>query len=167
MSAKPPRSQRRSAGLVVYRGEAEALEVLLVHPGGPLWVNRDEGAWSIPKGQYGPEEPPLHAARREFAEELGMPAPEGPVADLGEVRLRSGKLVRAWALPGDLDVTVVRSNTFELQWPPHSGHTVEVPEIDRAGWFSLPEARLKLNPAQVALIDRLQALLAQGAATQG
>ena len=132
--------------------------MLLVHPGGPLWATRDLGAWSIPKGEYEPDEEPLAAARREFREELGIDAPEGPVADLGEVRQKSGKLVRAWALEGDLDVSAVLSNTFELEWPRRSGRRIEVPEVDRAEWFDLGEARSRLNPAQVVLLDRLSEL---------
>jgi predicted NUDIX family NTP pyrophosphohydrolase len=146
---------KRSAGILVYRMRASAPEVLLVHPGGPLWAKRDAGAWSVPKGEYGPEEDALAAARREFAEELGTPAPAGQMLDLGEVRQKSGKLVRAWALPGDLDVTSITSNTFELEWPPRSGKRIEVPEVDRAGWFTLPQAREKINPAQIALLERL------------
>ncbi len=134
------------------------LEVLLVHPGGPFWARRDLGAWSIPKGEYGPDEAPLAAARREFAEELGVAAPEGPIEDLGEVRQKSGKRVRAWALAGDVDVSRVRSNTFTLEWPPRSGVTQEFPEVDRAEWFGLTVAREKMIPAQVALLDRLQEL---------
>jgi predicted NUDIX family NTP pyrophosphohydrolase len=134
------------------------LEVLLVHPGGPFWARRDLGAWSIPKGEYGPDEAPLAAARREFAEELGVATPEGPIEDLGEVRQKSGKLVRAWALAGDVDVSGVRSNTFTLEWPPRSGVTQEFPEVDRAEWFELTVAREKIVPAQVPLLDRLQEL---------
>ena len=130
--------------------------MLLVHPGGPLWARRDAGAWSIPKGEYGSGEEPLAAARREFEEELGTPPPVGPVEDLGEVRQKSGKVVRAWALAGDLDVETIESNTFELQWPPRSGKLIEIPEVDRAEWFTLGIAREKINPAQVALIDRLE-----------
>jgi len=148
----------RSAGILVHRRRGGKLEVLLVHPGGPLWAKRDRGAWSIPKGEYGADEDGLAAARREFAEELGLPAPEGPVADLGEVRLKSGKRVQAWSVAGDLDVGVITSNTFELEWPPRSGRTIDVPEVDRAQWFGLQEARERLNPAQVALLDRLEQL---------
>ena len=136
-----------------------AVQVLLVHPGGPAWARRDLGAWSIPKGEYLPEEDPLEAARREFGEELGAPPPDGEVYDLGEVRQKSGKLVRAWALRGDLDADAVTSNTFALEWPPKSGRTIEVPEVDRASWFTLAQAREKLNPAQVSLLDRLQGLI--------
>jgi predicted NUDIX family NTP pyrophosphohydrolase len=144
--------------VALYRRRGEALEVLLVHPGGPAWVRRDIGAWSIPKGEYEPEEEPLAAARREFEEELGTALPEGPVDDLGEIRQKSGKLVRAWALAGDLDAEKAHSNTFELEWPPRSGKMIEVPEIDRADWFTLDVAREKINPAQVALLDRLEEL---------
>jgi predicted NUDIX family NTP pyrophosphohydrolase len=143
-----------SAGILLYRRRAGELEVLLVHPGGPFWATRDAGAWSIPKGEYGDEDP-LAAARREFEEELGSPAPHGPVIDLGEVRLKSGKLVRAWALEGDLDAAGASSNTCEIEWPPRSGRMIEIPEVDRAEWFGLDEAGRQLNPAQVALLERL------------
>jgi len=144
--------------VVLYRRRGDALEVLLVHPGGPMWARRDIGAWSIPKGEYDPEEEPLAAARREFEEELGTAPPEGPVDDLGEIRQKSGKLVRAWALAGDLDAEEVHSNTFEFEWPPRSGKLIEIPEVDRAEWFRLEVAREKINPAQVALLDRLEEL---------
>ena len=130
-----------------------------MHPGGPLWARRDGGVWSIPKGEYGDDEDPLAAARREFAEELGTPAPDGEALDLGEIRQKSGKRVRAWALAGDLDADQARSNTFSMQWPPKSGRTQEFPEVDRAQWFGLDEAREKLNPAQVELLDRLAHVL--------
>jgi len=132
--------------------------VLLVHPGGPLWARRDAGAWSIPKGEYGPHEDPLAAARREFEEELGCPPPDEEAASVGEIKQKSGKVVRAWALAGDLDVTSVASNTFTLEWPPRSGKLQEFPEVDRAQWFELAVARQKINPAQVALLDRVAAL---------
>jgi predicted NUDIX family NTP pyrophosphohydrolase len=148
-------SRPRSAGILLYRRTSGALEVLLVHPGGPLWAGRDLGVWSIPKGEYGPNEDPLAAARREFAEELGVAPSAGAVEDLGEVRQKSGKLVRAWALAGDLDVSGVRSNTFTMQWPPRSGRTQEFPEVDRAQWFELDAAREKINPAQIPLLDRM------------
>lgn len=131
------------------------MEVLLVHPGGPFWARRDAGAWSIPKGEYDSGEDPLAAARREFAEELGVAPPEGPVDDLGEVRQKAGKRVRAWAVAGDIDADAVVSNTFELEWPPRSGRMIDVPEVDRAEWFSLEAAREKINPAQAELLDRL------------
>ena len=129
--------------------------MLLVHPGGPFWARRDLGAWSIPKGEYEDGEDPLAAARREFGEELGVAAPEGAAVDLGEVKQMGGKLVRAWALEGDLDPERIVSNTFAVQWPPRSGKWIDVPEVDRAEWFSLEEARERINSAQVALLDRL------------
>jgi predicted NUDIX family NTP pyrophosphohydrolase len=129
--------------------------VLLVHPGGPFWAKRDEGAWSIPKGEYAPEEEPLAAARREFTEELGAEPPAGEPLDLGEIRQKSGKRVRAWGLPGDLDADAITSNRFTLEWPPRSGQSREFPEVDRAQWFSLRDARAKINPAQAELLDRL------------
>jgi predicted NUDIX family NTP pyrophosphohydrolase len=153
---------RRSAGIVLYRRAAAAsasadggLEVLLVHPGGPAWAKRDVGAWSIPKGEYEPGDDPLDAARREFEEEIGSAPPGGEAEDLGEVRQKSGKIVHAWALEGDLDVSTVQSNTFELEWPPRSGKVIEIPEVDRAEWFGLVQAREKMNPAQAELLDRL------------
>jgi predicted NUDIX family NTP pyrophosphohydrolase len=152
----------QSAGILVHRRRDGALEVLLVHPGGPFWARRDEGAWSIPKGEYDPGEEPLDAARREFEEELGNPPPDGPFDELGEVRQKSGKRVRAWAVEGDLDATAAHSNTFELEWPPRSGRMIEVPEIDRAEWFGLEEGRRRINPAQVELVDRLAARLQDG-----
>ncbi len=152
-------SRRRSAGILLHRRRSSAVEVLLVHPGGPFWARRDEGAWSIPKGEYEPDEDPLAAARREFEEELGTAAPDGPTEDLGEIRQRAGKVVRAFALAGDLDVEAITSNTFEIEWPPRSGRMIEVPEVDRAGWFRLEEAGKKINPAQAELLERLMAWL--------
>jgi predicted NUDIX family NTP pyrophosphohydrolase len=146
-----------SAGIVLYRGWPP--EVLLVHPGGPIWARRDRGAWSIPKGEYEQGEDPLDAARREFEEELGAPPPAGQALDLGEIRQKSGKRVRSWALAGDLDPATVRSNTFALEWPPRSGKLQEFPEIDRAEWFALPEARERIIAAQIPLLDRLEQAL--------
>jgi predicted NUDIX family NTP pyrophosphohydrolase len=149
----------RSAGIVLYRRSPTGLEVLLVHPGGPLWARRDARAWSIPKGECADGEDPAAAARREFAEELGSPAPEDLPIDLGEVRQRGGKLVRAWAAPGDLDASAIRSNTFTLEWPPRSGLMSEFPEVDRAQWFSLEQARERINQGQVPLLARLEEAL--------
>lgn len=132
-----------------------------MHPGGPLWARRDAAAWSIPKGEYKPEEEPVAAARREFAEELGAPPPDGDAYDLGEVRQKSGKQVRAFALEGDLDASAIVSNTCEVEWPPRSGRTIEVPEVDRAEWFSLSDASMKINPAQAVLLERLEQLMAR------
>jgi predicted NUDIX family NTP pyrophosphohydrolase len=154
----------RSAGLLVYRSDpgAAGLEVLLVHPGGPFWARKDLGAWSIPKGEYADDEDPLQAARREFEEELGVPAPDGPLHDLGEVKQKSGKLVRAFAAAGDLDVSSIASNTFTTEWPPRSGQIREFPEVDRAQWFTLSEARERIVPAQAELLDRLERLIGAG-----
>jgi predicted NUDIX family NTP pyrophosphohydrolase len=149
----------RSAGILLYRRRAGALEVLLVHPGGPIWARRDLGAWSIPKGEHVDAEQPLAAARREFEEELGSAPPAGEALELGEVRQKSGKRVSAWAIAGDLDAEQIHSNSFSMQWPPRSGRMQEFPEVDRAQWFALPEAREKLNPAQTALLDRLQEIV--------
>jgi predicted NUDIX family NTP pyrophosphohydrolase len=151
-----------SAGILLYRRREQGIEVLLVHPGGPVWARRDAGAWSIPKGECEPGEDAHATARREFAEELGSQAPPGPDLWLGEVRLRSRKRILAWALEGDLDPGSVVSNTFSIEWPPRSGRRIEVPEVDRAEWFGLEQARVKLNPAQAALVDRLEALLGDG-----
>ena len=158
MAVKP------SAGILLYRQREGTLEVLLVHPGGPMWAKRDAGAWSIPKGEYEPGEEPLAAAAREFAEELGSPPPDGEPIDLGQVRQRSGKIVTAWGLHGDLDATAIVSNTCMVQWPPRSGRQIEIPEVDRAEWFDMASAREKINPAQVALLERLHSAVAQGSA---
>lgn len=147
---------KRSAGLLLYRRREGRVEVLLVHPGGPFWARRDAGAWSVPKGEYEDGEDPRLAARREFEEELGSPPPDTPELDLGEIRQRSGKFVRAWALEGDLDASTIVSNTCLVQWPPGSGKEIEIPEVDRAEWLELEPAREKINPAQTPLLDRLE-----------
>ena len=152
-------SARVSAGILLYRHRRGTLEVLLVHPGGPIWARRDAGAWSIAKGEYETDEAPEAAARREFAEELGVAAPDGPAQDLGQIRQKSGKVVRAFALEGDVDAEAVVSNTCPLEWPPRSGRMIEIPEIDRAQWFDLDAAAEKLNPAQVPLLERLHQLV--------
>ena len=154
MTTSPTRAPR-SAGILLYRRRHGALEVLLVHPGGPFWAQRDEGVWSIPKGEYEPPEDPLAAARREFEEELGTAPPGGPAHDLGEVRQRAGKLVHAFGLEGHLDVAQISSNTCEIVWPPRSGRTITIPEVARAEWFALSEARKRILPAQSELLDRL------------
>jgi predicted NUDIX family NTP pyrophosphohydrolase len=146
----------RSAGILLYRHGAAGPEVLLVHPGGPFWARRDEGAWSIPKGEHADGEEPVDCARREFAEETGSTLPLERLVPLGEVRQRSGKRVAAWAAEGDLDPEQVRSNTFELEWPPRSGRTQTFPEVDRAAWFALEEAQRRLLPAQAPFVDRLR-----------
>ena len=150
----------RSAGILLHRPGVDGTEVLLVHPGGPYWARKDLGAWSIPKGEHDDDEDARACALREFAEETGTTLPEGALDDLGSVKLKSGKQVEAFAAAGDLDAAAVRSNTFELEWPPRSGRTQSFPEVDRAAWFGLDEARARLNPAQAAFVDRLEALLA-------
>ena len=138
----------------MYRRTGCGLQVLLVHPGGPFWRNKDVGAWSIPKGEFGEDEDPAAAARREFEEELGT-APAGELLALGSIRQKGGKVVTAWGARGDLDPTTIASNTFTLEWPPRSGRSREFPEIDRAAWFDLQTARRKILPAQAELLDRL------------
>lgn len=146
-----------SAGLLLYRERAGVVEVLIAHPGGPFWARKDDGAWSIPKGEYGEGDDPWSAARREFAEELGLPAPEGPRLDFGPVKQPSGKVVTAFAVRADLDVTDARSNTFEMEWPRGSGRMREFPEVDRVGWYPVAHARDKLLKGQRIFLDRLMA----------
>ena len=156
----------RSAGILLYRRVDGEPQVLIVHPGGPFWRRKDAGAWSIPKGEYGEDEDPQACARREFEEETGTALAAGALTDLGTARQRSGKVVTAWAAEGDLDADAIRSNTFELEWPPRSGTMQAFPEVDRAGWFSLESARDKLNPAQTAFLDRLRDLLGPAGGAQ-
>jgi predicted NUDIX family NTP pyrophosphohydrolase len=151
---------RRSAGLLVYRERGNGLEVLLAHPGGPFWARRDHGAWSLPKGEYLPDEEPVAAARREFLEELGLPAPTGRLLPLGEVRQPGGKVVSAWAVEGDLDPEAIVPGTFELEWPRGSGSMRAFPEVDRAAWYPLAEARERILAGQRELLDRLEERLA-------
>jgi predicted NUDIX family NTP pyrophosphohydrolase len=148
---------KKSAGLLVYRRRLGQIEVFLVHPGGPLWVKKDAGAWSIPKGEF-EQEDPLAAAQREFKEETGLEI-TGEFKPLAPQRLKSGKLVFAWAVEGDLDASQVRSNLFELEWPPRSGRRIQVPEVDRGAWFSLEAGIEKINPAQAGFIRELAQLL--------
>ena len=148
-----------SAGILLFRRRDSGLEVFLVHPGGPFWKKKDNGAWSIPKGEYLAGEDPLAAARREFEEETGFACPAGDPVALGEVKQPGGKIVTAFALEGDCDANNIRSNLFELEWPPKSGKMQQFPEVDRAGWFPLPEARKKLLAGQHAFLDRLQQIL--------
>ena len=147
----------KSAGTLVYRTRSGRLEVLLVHPGGPFWTNKDQGAWSIPKGEFGDDESPEAVARREFAEELGV-ALIVPLRPLGDVRQRGGKVVTGFAAELDLDVDAITSNTCEIEWPPRSGGRRSFPEVDRAAWFDLATARDKINPAQREFLERLAAL---------
>jgi predicted NUDIX family NTP pyrophosphohydrolase len=151
-----------SAGVLMYR-RGEEISVLLVHPGGPFWRKRDLGAWSIPKGELDRDEDPAIGAGREFEEELGVKI-SGRLLPLGQVRQRAGKIVHGYAIEGDLDVNAVRSNEIAIEWPPRSGRTIKVPEIDRAAWFALPLARQKILEGQRPFIDRLEALLNGGAA---
>jgi len=148
---------KQSAGLLLYRYRP-GLQVLIVHPGGPVWARRDEGAWSIPKGEVELGEEPAEVAAREFAEELGRPPPNGERRPLGEVTQAGGKRVSAWALRADFDASVIVSNEFELEWPPRSGKVRSYPEIDRAEWVDTDSARVRVNAAQRAFIDRLEAL---------
>jgi predicted NUDIX family NTP pyrophosphohydrolase len=145
-----------SAGLLVYRvSDSEVIETLIVHPGGPFWARKDEGAWSVPKGEYDDGTDPLAAAEREFEEEIGQRAPAGERVELGEVRQSGGKRVTAWAVEGDVDVAHITSNTFEIEWPRGSGRRREFPEVDRAEWVTAATARVKLLKGQVPFIDRL------------
>lgn len=152
----------RSAGIVLFRLTDDAILVLLVHPGGPFWSRRDLGAWSIPKGEFAADEEPEAAARREFEEELGI-APTGPLLPLGEIRQKAGKEVVGFACEGELDASAIRSNSFEMEWPPRSGRQQSFPEIDRAEWFDLATARDKIIPGQIPFIDRLEAMLGTAA----
>lgn len=145
---------KQSAGILLYRIANEILEVFLVHPGGPFWAKKDLGAWSIPKGEFEDDEDALIAAKREFEEETGMPI-EGEAMALAPQKLKSGKVVYAWAVEGDLDPAKVRSNTFEMEWPPRSGRVQSFPEIDRAGWYPVEEAIRKINPGQAGFIEEL------------
>jgi predicted NUDIX family NTP pyrophosphohydrolase len=149
-----------SAGILMYKHHGLEILVLLVHPGGPYWRNKDAGAWSIPKGERNHGEDAETTARREFAEEVGM-MPACPLSPLGRIRQRGGKQVEAFALQGEFDVDRLSSDTFEMEWPPHSGKKQSFPEVDRAAWFSLAEAREMINAGQRALIDRLEELCAK------
>lgn len=149
----------KSAGVLLYRIRDEQLEVFIGHMGGPFWAKKDDRGWSIPKGEYQPEEDPLAAAKREFTEEIGSEPPDGDLIELGEHRQPSGKRILAWALEGDFDPAKVRSNTFEVEWPPRSGKTAEFPEIDRAAWFDLATAEQKLVRGQVPFLGALEEAL--------
>jgi predicted NUDIX family NTP pyrophosphohydrolase len=148
---------RISAGLLMYRRRPEGLQVLLVHPGGPLWEKKDDGYWTIPKGEIDPGEEPLTAARREFEEETGI-KPVGPFMPLVPVTQKGGKIVHAWAFEGDMDATKIKSNTFSMEWPPKSSKWMRFPEIDRGEFFDLKRARKKIKPAQAAFLDELMVL---------
>ncbi|MEP7375734.1 MAG: NUDIX domain-containing protein [Chitinophagaceae bacterium] len=149
---------KKSAGILLYRFHNNLTEVLLVHPGGPFWAKKDLGAWSIPKGEFGPGANPLDAAKRELEEETGIKA-EGDFIELTPVRQKSGKLIYAWAWEKDIDAAGIRSNSFEIEWPPKSGKKKSFPEIDKAAWFSMDEARKKIVEGQAPLIDELETKL--------
>ncbi len=153
-------TNRTSAGLLLFRVRQNTLEVLLVHPAGPFWKNRDDESWSIPKGEAADGEDLLEAAKREFAEETGT-RPQGDFIPLAPVKLKSGKIVHAWAIQSDLDPAAIKSNTFEMEWPPRSGKKVRFPEVDRAAFFDLQTARRKINPAQAAFVTELEMKWAQ------
>jgi predicted NUDIX family NTP pyrophosphohydrolase len=145
---------KKSAGILLYRLINGSLEVLLVHPGGPFWVNKDIGAWSVPKGEFEREEEPLTAAIREVKEELGIQV-SGQFMELAPAKQKSGKVIYTWALDQDIDASNITSNTFELEWPPKTGRTMLIPEVDKAAWFKLEEARIKIIPGQVPILDSL------------
>jgi predicted NUDIX family NTP pyrophosphohydrolase len=149
---------KRSAGLLLYRRGSESMQVFLVHPGGPFWAKKDLGAWSIPKGEYAEGEDVLMAARREFAEETGFPAPDNSIA-LGELKQAGGKIVTAWAAEGDCDPEKLASNLCAIEWPPRSGRKIEIPEVDRGAWFSLDEARERILKSQQPFLDQLARML--------
>ena len=154
---------KTSAGLVMYRRRKEALEVFLVHPGGPFWSKKDLGAWSIPKGEYRADEDPLAAAKREFTEETGLQSGKEFI-ELTPIKQAGGKVVRAWAFEGDADPTAITSNSFSLEWPPRSGRQQTFPEVDRAAWFSIEEATQRILKGQVPLFGELQRLLSDRSA---
>lgn len=147
---------RLSAGILLYRRTEAGLEVLIAHPGGPFWARKDDGAWSIPKGEYEPDEDPWQAAQREFTEELGVPVPAGPPRELGEVKQSGGKVVTVFAVAGDLDAAATRSNTFDLEWPKGSGRIRQFPEVDRVEWYPIAAARTKLLQGQLPFLERLE-----------
>jgi predicted NUDIX family NTP pyrophosphohydrolase len=149
------RATKRSAGLLVFRRTGEGLEVLLGHMGGPLWAKKDAGAWTVPKGEYEADEPAWDAARREFREELGLAPPDGEAVPLGEVVQKSGKIVTAWAVEGEVDPAAIEPGPFTMQWPPRSGRIQEFPELDRVAWVGLGRAREVIITAQAAFLDRL------------
>jgi predicted NUDIX family NTP pyrophosphohydrolase len=155
----PSVRSRKSAGILLYRRRDGVLEIFLVHPGGPLWARKDDGAWSIPKGEYTEDEAPLLAAQREFAEETGATV-QGPFAALTPVKQPSGKLISAWAAAGDFDPSQLRSNHFSMEWPPKSGQQQSFPEVDRGAWFTLPEALIKILSGQRPLLEELSSVIA-------
>jgi predicted NUDIX family NTP pyrophosphohydrolase len=157
-------AHKKTAGLLLYRIRDSAVEVFLVHPGGPFWAKKDEGAWSIPKGEFADDEQPLSAATREFQEETGF-SMEGNFMALAPLKQRSGKLVYAWALEGDCDAGAIKSNLFSMEWPPRSGKRQEYPEVDRASWFTVESAKRRIVPGQIAFLEELQQMLDRDAPT--
>jgi predicted NUDIX family NTP pyrophosphohydrolase len=157
-------AHKKTAGLLLYRIRDAAVEVFLVHPGGPFWAKKDQGAWSIPKGEFADDEQPLSAAKREFQEETGF-SMEGNFMALAPLKQRSGKLVYAWALEGDCDAGAIKSNLFSMEWPPRSGKRQEYPEVDRASWFTMESAKRKIVPGQIAFLEELQQMLDRDAPT--
>ena len=145
--------KKHSAGILVYKKQANSLEVLLVHPGGPFWTKKD--VWGIPKGENDETEDPLVAAKREFEEELNHPAPDGDYLDLGEIKISSGKIIKAWAVEADVDVAKIKSNVIKIEWPPRSGQQIEIPEVDKAEWLLASQAITKMHKGQEAFIERL------------
>lgn len=148
-------AKKQSAGILLYRTKSDRLEVLIAHPGGPFFTKKDSGFWSIPKGLYDDNEEAFKAAKREFEEEIGSPPPNGQYIELGEIKRKDGKNIKAWAVEGDIDEASVKSNNFEMQWPPKSGNIQEFPEIDRAEWLDLTAASQKLQLAQTEFLERL------------
>jgi predicted NUDIX family NTP pyrophosphohydrolase len=153
--------KKQSAGLLLHKQMSGNIEVLLVHPGGPFWAKKDAGAWSIPKGEFELGEEPFEAAKREFAEEFGRPAPEGEFVSLGTAKQSSGKVVHAWAIESDFDASGIKSNTITIDWPPRSGKQMEIPEVDKAAWVSLAEAQVKIVKGQIPLLEALAGNLGQ------
>ena len=151
-------AKKQSAGIILYRFEEEKLQIFLVHPGGPFWQNKDNGSWSVPKGEFLDGEDPLNAAKREFEEETGSKV-SGNFTGLVPITQKGGKIVYAWALQGNIDADTITSNIFTIEWPPKSNKLVTYPEIDKAAWFNADIARIKINPSQVALIDDLESRL--------
>lgn len=150
---------KQSAGILVYRKRHDTVDVLFVHPGGPYWAKHDKGVWSIPKGEHEPDEDMFAAAKREYQEEIGSPAPDGDYLELGDTKLKSGKVITAWAVEGNVDPNTIKSNAISIEWPPKSGQMQEFPEVDRAEWFPIEIAIIKVHPAQAVFIERLAALL--------
>jgi predicted NUDIX family NTP pyrophosphohydrolase len=151
---------RKSAGILLYRRTGAETEYFLVHPGGPFWKNKDIGAWSVPKGEFGEGEDPLIAAQREFEEETGI-AVSGKFIELKAVKQKSGKMIYTWACEGDIDHSIIRSNTFPIEWPPRSGKFIEIPEVDKGGWFNYEYAKQKLIPGQVPILEELHAMVSE------